>query len=326
MMDAVPFWLVLADIGSHTFLLVDGPSSEILAELPYPPPYAPQGFIPADAGAIYIPAAAGGKPGAVFKLDLSACTLQSLTAALPPRPLVGAWARDTSLLYVATADRGLWALDPSSQRLDPVKTAAGGTFAGLIAVDGLIYAALEYHSGGGALLAMDNTGRTTALWDIAGTPTNLHLAPDGKSLLMPFTATAFTGEGVALFPLGEDGLPTAPAIIHIQCSSTVGLHAYPCYVAFAPNGRTAYVVNEDCATLSVLNLASRAAVGCIPLGRSISELHLCPDGRLAFATSHQFADITIIDLVNNRPLATSTMAREIYGRMCLVYPPPPANR
>lgn len=323
-MEDTPFWLILADMTRHTMLLVDGNTNEIIAELSYPPSYQPQSFVPAGADTVYIPAAAGSAAGCVLKLTLTAPALSVLPAALPAAPAAAAWDERDQVLYIAGDRHDLYALD-SGGAVRTVKGPVSGDFTGLIAHAGIIYAATAHHSGG-ALLALDGAGRTAAVWDTAGTPTNLHLTPDKRALAMPFTASPFTGEGLALFPLATDGLPQAPAVINIQCSSMLGLHAYPCHVAFGPDSRLAYVVNEDCATISVVDLAARTAIGCIPVGRSISELHLRPDGRLAFATSHLFADITVIDLVNGRPLAASAMPQELYGRMCLVAPPPGAAK
>lgn len=323
-MEDAPFGLILADMAQHTILLVDGNTSEITAELPYPPAYRPQSFVPAPPHAVYITATQDGSAGGVLKLALAAPTLSVLTAALPAAPTAAAWDAERRLLFVAHAGAGLCNIDEQGT-VTPLDGQISGEIVGLIATGGLLHAAIV-RDAGGALLTLDETGRAAAIWEVAGTPTNLHLTPDKHTLAMPFTATAFTGEGLITFPLAADGLPQAPQIIHIQCSSMVGLHAYPCYAAFSADSRLAYVVNEDCATISVLNLAAHTAGGCIPIGRSISELHLRPDGRLAFATSHLFADLTVIDLVNGRPLAASALPQEIYGRMCLVNAPLAARR
>lgn len=85
---------------------------------------------------------------------------------------------------------------------------------GLATHDAKIYTAWE-HSAGGTVMEIGTDGTISWQYDFAGIPTNIISA--GARLIVPFTNTAFTGEGVALFNLNRK--TSSPAVVTIQCPS-----------------------------------------------------------------------------------------------------------
>jgi len=89
-------------------------------------------------------------------------------------------------------------------------------------------------------------------------------------------------------------------------------------VAVAPDGNTAYVVNEDSGSITVVDLSTTDITGHISIGRSISNLTILPDCRFAVATSNMFADLALIDLVNERLLSVTASTHEILSPIIIL--------
>lgn len=316
-MDCAPFRLVVADTGRRTMLVIDGESSKILAEIPLGNQYTPTVILAGEPHTVHILAAANASnAGALLSLALTPDFTLSSPVPLPSEPVDAAFDAANHALFIA-ADTGLCRVDLTTEEVVPLKIPTQGKICGLTLCHDALFVACA-QTQGGILVMLDAEGKTAGIWETAGVPTHLAATPDGHSLLMPFTANRFTGEGVAVFSFDAGGTLSAPTVIHLKCSGNPGFRAYPCHIAFSPDGKTAYIVNEDCATISLVDLPHLTVAGCIPVGRSVSELHLNPSGTIGFATSNMFADITLIDMVNGKMLGITGDGREILGRMALV--------
>ncbi|XEQ99362.1 hypothetical protein SPX_42610 [Sporomusa paucivorans] len=222
---------------------------------------------------------------------------------------------DAATAYLAEPCGSIHRLDLTTMNAELLGTpATKASCVGLAADAESIYTAWE-HNAGGTIMALSMTGAILWQYDMAGIPTNIILA--GNRLIVPFTNTAFAGEGVVLFNLSKK--PSSPVIVTIQCSSCPsGLAAYPCHAAVTADNRTAYIVNEDGASIFVIDLETAQIIDRLTIGRSLSRLYLIPDSQSAIGTSNLFADLSLIDLANGSLLAVTNTKRQLLSTMAIL--------
>lgn len=295
---------------------MDGPSGEILAELAFSPELSPTELtVTADYTKAYLPCANTSGKNEILAVNLISRTLYSLPMTIPyPAQFILAEPRQTSA-YLAEACGTLHRFDltaMSSQALGA--PAVKASCVGLAADAEKIYAAWEHHAGG-TIMELDTAGNITWQHDIAGIPTNVILA--GSYLIVPFTNTAFTGEGVALFNLSKKR--RTPLVVTIQCPGCPSsLAAYPCHAAVAADNQTAYIVNEDGASIFVIDLSTARIIDRLAIGRSLSRLYLLPDTDQAIGTSNLFADLSLIDLASGQLLAVTNTQRQLMSSIAVL--------
>lgn len=308
------FTLLLIDAAGHTVLIADGPSGEILAELPLPPACTPVDLaVTPNGGRAYLALATSTDSGALCGLVTGQRpTLESLPVVLP-RPARLAVSPDGRAALIADPAGDLYSLDLSSLILTAWGRPPGsGACAGLAAGHREIYGAWET-DGGGVIAAYSPDGRLVRLSRLGGIPTGLTAA--GGRLLVPFTASPFSGEGLVVY----DQQSGAPTVLTIHCSRcAASAPASPIHAAAAADGGTVYLACEDSAGVIVIDLAVGDVSGFIPLGRSVSRLALVPGDRFAVAASNANADLCLIDLVNRRPLAITATKREILAPLAVI--------
>ncbi len=311
-MPLPPFALLLLDAAGPALLLADGPSGEILAELPLPSGYTAVDLV-RGPGRVFVPLAGQGGSGLLCQLDLSQRTADVLPLALP-QPAQFASAADGLAAYLADPAGILYSYD-----LATATGAAWGKPAGARACAGLAAGKDEIcgvweADGGGLFAAYSPAGELVRTRRLGGVPTGLTTAPGG--FVIPFAASLFSGEGIAVLPR-ENAEP--PAVINIQCSRCAAARpSYPVHAAVAPDGPTVYVACEDSAAVTVVDLAAGLVTGTVALGRSVSRLAVTADGRFAVASSNANADLCLIDLINRRLLAITASPREILSPLAII--------
>ncbi|WP_425059329.1 hypothetical protein SCACP_40130 [Sporomusa carbonis] len=304
------------DATTHAVLIVDGPSGEILTELAYSPELTPTELVVTpDYTKAYLPCAGINGKNSILAVNLTSLDIYRLPLSIP-YPAQFVLAETTAAdAYLAEPCGNLHHLDlttMSSQLLGTPATKAGCV--GLAADAERIYTAWEHYAGG-TVMELDVKGNISWQYDIAGIPTNIILA--GNRLIVPFTNTAFTGEGVALFNLSKKS--SSPTVVTIQCPSCPsGLAAYPCYAAIADDNRTAYIINEDGAAIFVIDLDTAQIVDRLIIGRSLSRLYLIPGSQLAIGTSNLFADLSLIDLAEGPLLAVTSTKRQLLSNIAIL--------
>lgn len=314
-MEIGPFKLLMLDALSHATLIVDGPSGEILTELPLP-----KGFSAIDLAvdpfsqSAYISLGSEDGTGSLRMLNLKHLTLDS-SSPLLPYPARFCLAPAAKTVYLADRCGVPYAFALGTSSLIAWKKPTGtGCCTGLACDCDQVYGVWESDCGG--LLAIyDHLGNILAEKVLGGIPTNLILHKD--TLLVPFTANAFSGEGVCLVSTNQnDGLG---AVVTLQCSRCAALvKAYPSHVAVDPDQEVAYVSCEENTAIGVIDLAEGRLQASFPLGRSVSRLTLLPDRRFAIASSNMFTDLCLIDLVNRRPLSFTATRREILSPLAVI--------
>jgi len=221
----------------------------------------------------------------------------------------------TLIAYLAEPCGNLHRLDLTTMSLELLGApAVKASCVGLAADADAIYTAWE-HQAGGTIMGLGTDGTITWQYDIAGIPTNIILAEN--RLIVPFTNTAFTSEGVALFDLSKKC--PSPAVVTIQCPSCPsGLAAYPCHAALAADNKTAYIVNEDGASVFVIDLETAQVIDRLTIGRSLSRLYLLPDNHSAIGTSNLFADLSLLDLTDGSLLAVTNTKRQLLSTIAIL--------
>jgi YVTN family beta-propeller protein len=308
-----PFTIILADYAGHSILVVDVPTGEIVTEIPYSAAIRPVTVIlTEDRKTAYIPAAGNNGRGVLFAVSLDTSSLYQLPVDIP-HPVQFILAPGGKKAYFADPGSTLYSLDlVSMERKEWGQMPEDTNCVGMAADADNVYTAWE-HASGGTIASFSIQGELKQQKPLAGFPTYLSLTKQGE-LLVPYAASPYTGEGVAIFPAGETTGVDPSAVITIQCPFCYrGIKAYPGYIALSPDEKTAYVVNEDSSSLTVIDITRAAVTQGIPLGHSVTQICISPDGRFAVGASHRFADLCLIDLVNQRLISVTDTRRELSG-------------
>lgn len=246
---------------------------------------------------------------------MSSLSLYSLPIAIPYPAQFILPQTATPTAYLAEPCGNLHRLDLTTMSIELLGApAVKASCVGLAADAEAIYTAWE-HKAGGTVMGLGTDGTIIWQYDIAGIPTNIILAKN--HLIVPYTNTAFTSEGVALFDISKKY--PSPAVVTIQCPSCPsGLAAYPCHAALAVDNKTAYIVNEDSASISVIDLETAQIVDRLTVGRSLSRLYLLADTQLAIGTSNLFADLSLINLANGSLLAVTNTKRQLLSTIAIL--------
>ncbi|EGO63268.1 YncE family protein [Acetonema longum] len=313
-MVETPYSLLLIDTGGSNVFLADGPSGQVIREWPFPKEYTPLDIILRDgAKQAYILAAAE-EDSALFQLDIASESFARLPVALPTT-VAFALSPISETAYLVNREGSLHSLNLSDHRLCRIGQAdSKAVCTGLAADQNYLYS-IWRHETGGLLATFTHSGRLMGESLLPGIPT--HLALSNKHLLIPFTASQSGCEGVFLLPSGKpENHPTA---ITLHCCREAPIFKlYPCFAALSPDETTSYIVCEDSATVCIIDIAKACITGSIPVGRSLSSIALTPGGQLAVGGSHMFADLSLIDLVNERLLSITDCNRELFGKVVVV--------
>jgi YVTN family beta-propeller protein len=314
-MDTVPYKLLVVDTENSAVLLTDGESGEIVREWPFPGEYSPVDIqLISDSTIAYIPAINSQGRGTLFSIFLPAGQLTQLPLDLPPIERFAAGPQ-LGQAVVATRDGALFLLDVEKRSLTLFGRSGEPTACVGLATDNSAVYTVWQHEGNGVLAVFSPDGQLREERFLPGLPTNL--SQSERYLYVPFTATGAGEEGMLL--LLKQFTEAPPTIISLHhCPSEAAFRIYPCHVTVTPDETTAYVVHEDSANVSVIDIASAAVSGYIPVGRSLSCLTLVPDSKFAVAGSYMFADLSLIDLVNRRLLSLTDGERELFGQVAVL--------
>lgn len=317
-MDLPQYKILAADLSQHALLILDCPSCRTIAQILYPASIVPVKLIVTkDGKKAYMPAndQASGK-GCLYILNIDALSLYQLPIDVPA---IGHFALhpNGTAAYMAGTDSTLSHLDMSSLALTAWgRPESHAVCTGLTVTDTGIFTIWE-DDGQGALLSFDYDGRLAHEATFSAIPTSITAAPP-SSLILTFTSSKEAGEGVLLL---DDALSSCqdPAIITTLCPKDLLSHQnYPVYAALSSNSNMAYIVNEESASVSIIDLKHRAVTGYILVGRGISRLYILPGDTFALASSSLFADLILIDLVNSKVLSTTLPRHELHPDIALL--------
>lgn len=294
--------LFAVDLSLHKVLLIDNQTGEIICRYDYPSAASPVflGVHAANAKACY--AVREKRGGSIFVLDANSPKSYRLPVDLPAPAqfTIDSAFKDA---YFVSADSVVYHLDMRTLRLKAFAQPSDAVCVGIFLSEKKIYTAWET-GGEGIIAAFSTDGDFLFEWKVAGIPTNLHVWRG--QLFIPYTESKTYGEGLAVF---EEGKP--PAYLTFQApAATRALHVYPCNVTIDESKNIAYVVNEDSGSITTVRLGDLSIGGYFTVGRSITNLHLLPDSRFAIATSNMFADLSMLDLVNQKLLSVTDRAQE----------------
>jgi DNA-binding beta-propeller fold protein YncE len=319
-MESLSYQLLVIDDTTHALLLVDGEQGEIIAEMPYPLEYTPTELrLSSDCSKAYMPVIGTNGTGAIFVANLEQKSVYRLPVQLPP-PAQFTLAPDDTCAYIADPNGRLYSLTIPSMSLVSWGNPEEASCVGLAASSTAVYSVWEQDNQG-FLAVFTPKGELVQEFPIPGIPTNIILDDAGHTILIPFTSTAFTLEGIIVFKPTEANESNPSTMISDTClypQDKSSSPAYPCHVAISSTEQVAYIVNEESGSITVIDLPSATITRHIKLGRSISCLHLLPSSNLAIATSHIFADLSMIDLVNGRLLSTTNTERQLLGYIAVI--------
>jgi len=318
-MECLPYQLLVIDDTTHSLLLVDSPNGKIIAEMPYPSGFTPtELFLAPDLTKAYMPAVGKSGSGALLVANLEQRSIYRLPMKLP-QPIQFTLSPDGNRAYLSDPDGTLYTLDIPTMSLKSLGNPATATCVGLAADHNALYSVWELKDQG-TLAVFNQSGQLINEHTLPGIPTNITLDACGH-IFIPFTTNNFTIEGVMCFNKAKSDDDTPDVITAERCIypyTTSPSAAYPSHVATWPNEHLAYIVNEESSSITVIDSNTAAIIRHIEIGRSISCLHILPGGDFGIATSHIFADLSMIDLRNGRLLATTDTKRELLAYMAII--------
>lgn len=148
---------------------------------------------------------------------------------------------------------------------------------------------------------ISNTGMVTApiqqIRDLL-TPHSVNINPVNQCLLVP----CLMEDCIRLFNIGLDG----QLVVHKQRAIHTATGAGPRHIAFYPNGKYAYCINELNGTVDVLTTSNNnkyhiiQTLDIMPLGFTgkcwAADIHITPDGRFLYTSERTMSILTILKL------------------------------
>jgi len=301
-----PCRLVLFDCTDNALLLTESTRGEVLSRFSLPPAYRPLALLSADTGIFFF---ANGKTDGIA-YTLCGTAWSRIAAPLPKMTAVCASPTEP-VCYLASARHTLYRLDTRSGKLSSL---GSSPYICRALVHGT-YLASVWETADGSICALHkNDGTTFSEHRLDGTiPTSMMA---GSTLLCPFANGKTHGEGLHL--IATDTPSPTVTTISLRPSSLRGPSTDPYSVLTI--GDTLCLVSEATGTITKIARPTGEMIGSYALGRSISRLYLLPDERFAIATSNMFADLSLVDLVNEMLLTISICPHELFHQIAVLPP------
>jgi hypothetical protein len=318
-----PYQMLLFDEAAHKILHVHGLSGTFIAATPYPSDMEPLDAVLLNESIVYILAIneVTGK-NVIFQYLATEKTLspQKKLRPLPIpdiAPLQIAVDEQASQLMIACEDGSLYVWYNQALRLfgRPQQRAV---CVGIQIVGDSIYTIWEQEQGG-TIALFNRQGKLLSEQLIPGIPTQLLLTKE-TLLLVSYTSTQWTGEGLALLETTNSTLKLVQ-VIPFNCPLQP-IKTYPAAITLSPTENTAYVIHEDGGFISKINLTTKTLDATWLIGHSISSLHFLPDNRFAIGPSRKFADLTLIDMTLGEPVSITNSPERMLLGLLLILPAP----
>ncbi len=301
-----PCRLVVFDSSENALLSIEGTSGHVLSRFRVPSAYRPLALLPADTAICFF--ANSRTDGAVYTLQGGSWSRLPIT--LPIMTAVCS-APNEEAFYLASARHTLYHLDTRSGKL----TSLGSAPHTCRALAKGIHLASVWETTEGSICALhNNDGTILSEHHLDGTIPTATIA--GTALLLPFTNGKKHGEGLHLLPT-DTPAPTVTTI-SLKSPSMRGLSIDPYSVL--PTENALCLISESSGTITKLDRLTGEIIDSYSIGRSISNLYLLPDERFAVATSNMFADLSLVDLVNEKLLSVSICAHELFHQLVILPP------
>ena len=301
-----PCRLAVFDCTDNTLLLLDTASGAVLTRRPLPHTHRPLSLLATDRGIFFF--ANGKTDGSLYELRHSTWARRPVT--LPTMTAV-CLAPNENACYLASARHTLYRLDLASDRL----TALGSSPYPCRALAYGAHLASVWETSDGTVCAIHNKDATMrSEHRLDGTvPTG---TMTDTRLLLPFSNGKECGEGLHI--IKTDASTFSVRTISLKPPSMRGITADPYSVLSLDD--TIFLIGESTGTVTKIDARTGNITGAYTLGRSISHLYLLPDKRFAIATSNMFADLTLIDLVNEKLLSISICSHELFHQLAVLPP------
>ena len=289
--------MIVIDLLKNMLLFIDQQTAAIFAQINYPKQEIPVALEYNSQEQKACLVTKNGDKGSLFIINVTTPKIYRLPIEIPA-PLQCTITPNFKFAYFTDDKSTLYRLDMTALTITPMVQPDNASCVGITFADDKIHTAWEAKENGSIAILKEN-GDFLSEHQLDGIPTNICVY-QGK-ILVPFTESQVHGEGLAIFT--EDKLPIYLSFQSPQ--SLKALRAYPCNITINPTTSTAYIINEDSCSLTTIDLANNTISGSFSIGRSITNLYLLPNPNFAIATSNMFADLSVIDLVNQRLISMS---------------------
>lgn len=255
----------------------------------------------------------------IWSLELPSVLIDGLIYPPDPRRLIGS--RDGASLYVTCSNRGaLAAIDVANEKLKGMLTVPGGAAAVAAASDGRVFVGSKdsiavIDAGARRVLERIPLGATAASLALEADEKRLLAATDQDELvtidlekresagrlhlgtpLMEIVLRPHTGE--AFIPLGRAPLGSLLVVdlAELRLVEKIAVGAAPTRVVFTPDGATAYVLNSESRTVSIVDAERRRVRGSFPLAGGVSDLAISATRGELYASHWQTDSIAVFTL------------------------------
>jgi hypothetical protein len=316
------FRLAAIDSLSHSLLVINGASGEILSELLFPSGFTPiELAVSRDGKKVFLPGYDENGTGCLLMASISRNYLYHLPVSLP-QPTQFTLSFDDCHVYFTDAENYLHQLNSTTLGLKTWGCPADAACVGLAADEAGVYSVWE-HGGKGSLAIFNHHGQVLHEQLLPGIPTNITFDRRGH-ILIPVTSTDPTGEGIICFDFHSE-----PANRQLHSGFSQGRYimytremsngpAYPCNVTLSSERNMVYIVNEESEAIAMINLSPPTLLGQIFIGRPISYLHLLPGGTWGIASGHMTPCLLLIDLLAGNVAFISDSARLLMGYIAVL--------
>jgi serine/threonine protein kinase, bacterial len=154
-------------------------------------------------------------------------------------------------------------------------------------------------------VAVARDGRAVYVTSLAGSVGKFAPGSDPRPLVEdgePQSLT-LTRDNRTAYVTGYDGNLLAVDLTRGSVTARIPVGKSPDGVALSPDERTAYVVNIDDDTISVIDLPARSTVATIGVGDRPISVAVHPDGRTAFVTNNESRSVSVIDTATRAVVA-----------------------
>ena len=161
----------------------------------------------------------------------------------------------------------------------------------------LVYVTDE--TGGNVVVVDPAAGSVVATIPVGKRPRGAHLSPDGKELLVALSGSPIQPPGVDESTLpppdrAADGIGVVDLAGH-KLARMLPSGQDPETFDISPDGRTAYLSNEETAEMSALDLTTGKITGTVKVGEEPEGVTIRPGGKEVYVTSEGDGMVYIVD-------------------------------
>jgi YVTN family beta-propeller protein len=318
--QAAPF-AYISNITTNDVSVIDIATNTVVATVPVGGhPF--QVTVAPDGASVYVP---NYNDSTISVIDTSTNTV-SKTLSYAVKPYGITFNKTGTLGYVVNkAANTVSVLDSNNNVTATIPVGAVPFYVGISPDNKRVYVSNHGNDGdsNGTVSVIDSNPADAAFNTVIATipvgqyPVGLAVSPDNSKVYVPNSGIVAdcACSVTSVIPVDANGTPSPTAL------TTGGGYKTATEVAFSPNGRCAYVTNQEDFRVSIIDVARGTQlsetganalnvneVNAFNVGNMPVGLDLTDDGRYLYAVNHQDGTVSVVDVVTPRVIKTITLA------------------